>query len=167
MKNDIVRTITSNGLVAAIYFLLTFATSSFSFLGIQVRLAEILVLLCFFRRDYTFGVTLGCVIANLLSPIGMWDVLFGSLATLLSCLLISFSKHLFIASLFPVVINAFVVGAELYFLLAEPFWLNAGLVAAGEFLAVSLIGYLLFLMVGKKAYFQGVIRAKKNTEFKW
>ncbi|MCF0117285.1 MAG: QueT transporter family protein, partial [Bacilli bacterium] len=99
MKNKVIRSITNNGIVIALYFLLTLAGQSFAFGMIQIRVAEILVLLCFFRRDYTIGVTLGCVLSNLLlSYIGIWDMVFGSLATLISCLLISFSKHLFIST---------------------------------------------------------------------
>lgn len=167
MKNNVVRSMVANAVVATIYFILTYFTSSFSFLGVQVRIAEALVLLCFFRRDYTIGLTIGCIIANLISPLGMWDVLFGTLATLLSCLLVSFMRHMFIATLLPVIINGFVVGAELYFLLEEPFWLNVGLVALGEFVAVSILGYILFMVLGKKKYFQGLILAKRNIDFKW
>jgi len=167
MKKDSLRIITSNAIVAGLYFILTFATSSFSFLGIQVRIAEALILLCFFRRDYTFGITLGCLIANIFSPIGAWDILFGSLATLVSCLLVSFSKHLFIASLFPVVINAFVIGSELYLILNEPFWFNTGMVAVGELLSVALLGYMLFLILGKRDIFKTSIRANQNLDFKW
>lgn len=167
MKNDILRVIIRNALVAGIYFILTFVTSSISFLGIQVRIAEALVLLCFFRRDYTYGVTIGCIIVNIFSPMGLWDVLFGSLATFISCLIVSFCKHLFIATLFPVAINAFVVGAELYFILSEPFWFNVGMVAAGEALAVTLIGYMLFLILGKRDAFKSIIKAQRNLNFKW
>lgn len=167
MKNNVVRSMVANAVVATIYFILTYFTASFSFLGVQVRIAEALVLLCFFRRDYTIGLTIGCIIANLISPLGMWDVLFGTLATLLSCLLVSFMRHMFIATLLPVIINGFVVGAELYFLLEEPFWLNVGLVALGEFVAVSILGYILFMVLGKKKYFQGLILAKRNIDFKW
>lgn len=167
MKKDIVRIITTNALIAVLYFVLTFATASFSFLGVQVRIAEALILLCFFRRDYTYGVTLGCFFANIFSPIGAWDILFGSLATFISCLLVSFCRHLFIASLMPVIINAFVVGAELQIILSEPFWLNAGMVAIGELLAISLLGYLLFMVIGKRSIFKITIRANQNLNFKW
>lgn len=167
MNDSIVKTIAANGIVAAIYFLLTFLTSSFSFMGMQIRIAEMLILLCFFRRDYTIGITIGCAFANIISPLGGWDVLFGTLATLLSCILVSFSKHLLIASIFPVIINAFVVGTELYILLQEPFWINVGLVAAGEAIAVIIIGYIFFILLGKKEFFRKAIRANRNFHFKW
>lgn len=165
MKNQIVRIITFNALVAAIYFLLTFISSPIAFLGIQVRLAEALVLLCFFRRDFTIGVTLGCFLANLMSPLGLIDAGIGTVATLVSCLAVSFMKQLAISTLFPVAINAFVVGAELFFILEEPFWLSVGLVAAGEFIAVSVVGYWLFFILGKRTDFLKLIGAKMNQNF--
>lgn len=165
--DNIVKKITANSIVVAIYFILTFLTSSFSFLGIQVRIAECLILLCFFRRDYVIGVTLGCIFSNLLSPLGFYDVLFGSLATLVSGLLISFMKHLFLATLIPVIINGFVVGAELYFLMELPFFVNVGTVALGEFIAVSILGYIIVMIVGRKDQFLKLIGAERNFKFRW
>ena len=165
--DNIVKKITANSIVVAIYFILTFLTSSFSFLGIQVRIAECLILLCFFRRDYVIGVTLGCIFSNLLSPLGFYDVLFGSLATLVSGLLISFVKHLFLATLIPVIINGFVVGAELYFLMELPFFVNVGTVALGEFIAVSILGYIIIMIVGRKDQFLKLIGAERNFKFRW
>lgn len=167
MGNEVLKSMLRNGVVASIYFLLTYLLSGISFLGIQFRIAEILVLLCFFRRDYTIGLTIGCIIANLISPLGLWDVLFGSIATLLSCLSISFCRQLFIATLFPIIFNGFVVGAELYFLLEEPFWINVGYVALGEAVVISIVGYIIFMIVGKRESFQRLIGATHNFNFKW
>ena len=166
MKNNIVKTITRNAIVAAIYFLLTFI-SPISFGGIQLRLAEVLVLLCFFQRDFIFGCTIGCLLANLFSPLMPWDLLFGTLGTLLSCLAISFCKHLFIATLFPVLVNAFIVGGELAIIMGEPLLINVGMIAAGEFIAVSLLGYGLFWLLKNNKTFFASISATKNINFKW
>lgn len=167
MKNNVVRSITFNAIVAVIYFLLTFFTPSISFYGMQIRVAECLILLCFFRRDYIIGLTLGCIFANLASPIGAADVIFGSIATLASGLLISLMKNLFLSTLIPVIINGFVVGAELYFVLEEPFWINVGFVSIGELISVSIIGYIIFMICGKKPFFQNLIGANRNLDFKW
>jgi len=167
MRNEVLKSMLRNGAVASIYFLLTYLLSGISYLGIQFRIAEILILLCFFRRDYTIGLTIGCIIANLISPLGLWDVLFGSIATLLSCLCISFCRQLFIATLFPIIFNGFVVGAELYFLLEEPFWISVGYVALGEAVVISIVGYIIFMIVGKRESFQRLIGATHNFNFKW
>ena len=167
MKNDLLRTLVRNAVVAAIYVALTFATSAISFGMIQVRISEALILLCFFRRDYTYGLTIGCLIANLFSPMLPWDLIIGTAATLFSCLGICFCKHLFIATLFPVVFNGFMVAGELHFILGEGFWLSVGFVSLGEFIAVSLIGYALFMIIRKNKYFLEQLGANRNLDFKW
>ncbi len=162
MKTMTLRTITDNALVAATYVVLTLLTASFAYLGIQFRIAEILILLCFFRKDFIYGLCLGTLVANALGPLGFYDVLFGTLATFLSAFLISRMKNLILASLFPVIINGLVVGAELYFLLGVPFWMNAGLVAVGEFAVVSLVGVALFSLLRRNRKFLEAIRAEQN-----
>ena len=167
MKKDIVKTITRNAVVAAIYFLLTFAGSGISFGYIQFRFAEALILLCFFRRDFTIGLTLGCLCANCLSPNGPWDILIGTGATLISCLGISFCKHLLVATLIPVIINGFAIGFELYFITNINLWLAVGFIALGELICVSVLGYLLFLLLRRNKPFMVAIGAKMNLDFKW
>lgn len=167
MKNSIVKTITRNAVVAAIYFLLTFASSPISFGQIQFRLAEALILLCFFRRDFTIGLTLGCLCANCLSTLGPWDILIGTLATFISCIGISFCKHLLIASFVPVVVNALAIGFELHFVLEINLWLGFAFVALGELVCVSVLGYLLFLLLRRNKPFMEAIGANKNLDFKW
>ncbi len=162
MKKITLRTITDNALLAAVYVVLTLLTSSFAYLGVQFRIAEILILLCFFRKDFIYGLCLGTLVANALGPLGIYDVLFGTLATLVSAFLIGHVKNLLLASLFPVIINGFVVGAELYFLLGLPFWLNAGLVALGEFAVVSFAGVGLFTLLRRNRKFLEAIRAEQN-----
>lgn len=160
------RVIVSNSMVAALYVVLTLITYPFSFLGIQFRIAEFLVLLCFFRKDYTIGLVIGCAIANLASSIGVVDVGFGSLATLIACLGIMFSKRLAIAIIFPIVSNAFIVGFELYMFLGEPFWLSTAQVAIGE-TAVMIVSYIFYMIMRKRPTFYELINAKQNIEFKW
>ncbi len=151
-----------NALVAAIYVNLTLVTSAFAYRDIQFRVAEILVLLIFFRKDYIFGVSIGCFLANLLGPLGIVDAVFGTLATVISGLLIAYSKRLFVASLYPVIINGLVVGAELYFLEGLPFWLTSATVAFGELIVVSLFGFLIFSKLRQQEYFLNLIDAKQN-----
>jgi len=167
MKKDLVKTITRNAVVAAIYVVLTIATSSISFGMIQVRIAEALMLLCFIRRDYTYGLTIGCLIANLFSPMLPWDLIIGTAATFFSCLCICLVKQMFIATLFPVIFNAFMVAGELHFILGEGYWISAGFVGLGEFIAVSVIGYALFMIIIRNKRFLEVLGANRNLEAKW
>lgn len=135
-----------SSIVAAIYAALTMLLP-FSYLGVQFRIAEILVLLVFIDKRYIYGLTLGCLIANLGSPLGPVDVIFGTLATLIALLLISKTKNLFVATLWPAVVNGIIIGLLLYYLLDLPFLLSAAQVFFGEFVVVTLIGYFLFTRI--------------------
>ncbi len=166
-NRSIIERISINAMIASIYFILTMATLPVSFLGMQIRIAEMLILLCFFRKDFVIGVSVGTLLANTMSPMFAWDMLFGTLATLISGLLIGYMKQLLIAALIPVVINAFVVGLELHLIMGLPFWLNVGLVGLGEFIAVAIFGYLILLFLGKNEKFQEMIGTNQNYRFKW
>ena len=156
----------ANSLIAAVYVVLTYITYPISYLGIQFRVAEIMVLLCFFRKDYAIGLIIGCAIANLGSSIGLVDVGFGTLATALTCVCVMFSKRLGIACIFPVLFNAFIVGFELWKFLGLPFWISVGEVAIGE-ATVMIVGYIFFMIMKRRKTFYEHIRANQNIEFRW
>ena len=124
-----------------------------------------MVLLCFFNRKYSIGLVLGCVLANLVSPLGLMDIGFGTLATLLACLGIMFVNKLLLAIIFPVITNAFIVGFEL-FLIGEPFWFSCLTVGLGE-LAVMVAGYIIFILMKKNKKFFLAIGANRNIDFKF
>lgn len=149
-------------IVAAVYVVLTIAFSFMSYGNIQFRIAEILILLCFFRKDYIIAVSLGCFIANLFSPLGIIDAVFGTLATVTSGLLVSFCKNITVAGIYPVVLNAIIVGLELYFILELPFFINALSVALGE-AVVLLVGILVFKKLQTNEAFQEMIKANQNV----
>ena len=157
-----VKAMANNALIAALYVGITYITASFAFLGVQFRIAEILLFLAFFRKDYSLGLTLGCVIANAISPMGWVDVVFGTAATILTLVGITHSKHLVVASLFPVIFNGFIVGAELYYVLELPFWLSVAQVMIGEFVVVTLGGVLVFSQLRKNKHFLDLILADQN-----
>ena len=113
MKNQnlSVRKLARCGMVAALYVVLCMALQPFSYGAVQVRVAEALCLLPVFGAEYIFGVVLGCFLANLLGST-IVDVIFGTLATLLACLVtyrlrnIRFKGLALAASLPPVLFNA-------------------------------------------------------------
>ena len=117
MKNQnlSVRKLARCGMVAALYVVLCMALQPFSYGAVQVRVAEALCLLPVFGAEYIFGVVLGCFLANLLGST-IVDVIFGTLATLLACLVtyklrnIRFKGLALAASLPPVVFNAVIIG---------------------------------------------------------
>ena len=170
MKNkNSVRRLAFSALIAAVYAALTMALGFMSYNGIQFRVAEALCVLPFFFPFATWGLFIGCVIANLLSPAGILDIVFGSLATLLCCLSVqalgkggrcrSLWRNVCVC-LCPVVFNAVIVGAVLAFTIADPgiafgaaFALFGGQVALGEAAVMFTLGLaLLRLLPGTKIY---------------
>ena len=110
--------------IAAIYAVLTAVFMSVSFTALQLRVSEVMVFLAYFNPLSIIGLTLGCFIANLLmSPTPLLDCIFGTLATLLSVGAISITSKVFkgsklgmvVASIWPVLFNAIIVGAMLCF----------------------------------------------------
>ncbi len=77
------RDMTDIALVAAIYVALTLTPplNAISFGAIQFRLSEMLNFLAFYNRKYIIGVTIGCMISNLIG-FGIVDLFVGGLSTL-------------------------------------------------------------------------------------
>ena len=81
MRNNTVKVLTIQALIAAIYVVLTVAIAPFSYGAIQFRISESLSQLVVFSKKYWFPITLGVAIANIFSPLGIVDVFFGTLGT--------------------------------------------------------------------------------------
>lgn len=110
MKNNLVKSAAINGVVAALYFVLTYFFQPIAFSPVfQVRLGEALTLLPFVYGNSYVGLALGCFFANLGSPFGIWDALLGSTVTLIAGYLTSKIKNLYLAPLPPVLLNAFIL----------------------------------------------------------
>ena len=81
MKNNAVKVLTIQALIAAIYVVLTVAIAPFSYGAIQFRISESLSQLVVFSKKYWFPITLGVAIANIFSPLCIVYVFFGTLGT--------------------------------------------------------------------------------------
>ena len=85
--------IVKSAFIGALYAVLTIALGPISFgnLGIEFRISEALTILPIFTFSAVPGLFCGCIIANLIgmwfSGLGMVDVVFGSLATLIAAFL--------------------------------------------------------------------------------
>ncbi|MBQ7972530.1 MAG: QueT transporter family protein [Lachnospiraceae bacterium] len=88
MKNKKVLFLTQAALIAALYVVLTELSNLFGLASsmIQVRFSEALTVLPFFTPAAVPGLFLGCIISNLLVNANIFDIIFGSLATLLGAL---------------------------------------------------------------------------------
>lgn len=144
-------------LIAAVYAVLTLLPflQPFSFGPLQLRVSEALTILPYFTPAAIPGLFIGCVISNLFSTVGVWDILFGSLATLLAAFgTYALRKHKFLAPLPPVLANGVIVGGLLFVTFvhtadAAPLWLLMAEVAGGELLACYGLGLPLLLALEK------------------
>ena len=145
--------------IAAVYVVLCLALAPFSYGAVQVRIAEALCLLPVFGAEYIVGVTLGCFLANLLGSTVI-DVVFGTLATLLACLVTYKLRDVRVkglaipASLPPVVFNMLIVGAfEITFFFSDAAptvalaAFNAVAVGIGEIISCTILGVALVKLV--------------------
>ncbi len=90
MKNNLtrMRSLSQGALIAALYVVLTLISNILGLASgvIQLRLSEILCVLPLFTGAAVPGLFVGCILANTLSGCALWDVVFGSIATLIGAL---------------------------------------------------------------------------------
>lgn len=158
--NHKIKDIVRLSIVASMYIVFT-VINPFSYSMIQFRISEILMLLCLFRKDYSYALIIGCFISNLFSEMMLYDILFGTLATILACICINFSKNLYISCIYPVIFNAVLVGLELSIAFKTPFLINLFWVGLGE-LVVMIIGCIIFTTLRKNKHFLEMIKANQN-----
>lgn len=117
MKKLSTRDLTFAAIVGAVYVVLGYFGNTFNltFGAIQFRFSEALTVLPFLAPVTTWGVFIGCLITNILSPYGPLDMIFGPLATLLAALLTARCRNKWLAPLPPVLCNAVIIGALIAF----------------------------------------------------
>ncbi len=152
MKNrNPIRTLTTAALIAAMYTVLTVCLAPLSYGLVQCRLSEALTVLAAFTPAAIPGLTVGCVVSNLIglssgaNIAGALDVLLGPLATGGAAVLTWALRNKRVgclplwSTLPPVVLNALVVGSELAFVApqftVEVWFIQMGLVAVGQLVA--------------------------------
>ena len=149
MKNSPVKTVAYGGIIAALYVVLTLFINALGLASgaIQVRISEALTILPVFTAAAVPGVTLGCVLANVLTGCFLWDVVFGSLATLLGALGTRMLRNRpLLAWIPPVISNMIIVPVVLQKVYGAPetFWYLMATVGAGEVISCGVLGLLLY-----------------------
>jgi len=164
--------ITVSALIAALYAALTLFLAPISFGMVQIRISEALTVLPAVYPPAIIGLTLGCFLSNLigffssLNPLGIFDCVFGTAATLIAALITYFigkkvsGKKLFIfAPMPPVIVNAIIIGLEVSIIFLENFSLSSILlccfyVLIGQILPCYLGGFFLIKNFNKLFDFQ-------------
>ena len=155
MKNQTnTRFLTQSGVIAAVYVLLTMLAAALGLDSgaIQLRLSEALTILPVFTPAAVPGLFIGCLLSNLLAGGVIWDVIFGSLATLLGAVGTRLlRKNRWLACLPPILANVLIIP----FVLTYAYGIPGGIpwfmftVGMGEVLSCGLLGQLLWSTLDK------------------
>lgn len=158
MKNKKVLFLTQAAMIAAIYVVLTIIFRPFSFGEIQVRIAEALTILPVFTPAAIPGLFIGCLIGNLLGGSVLWDVIFGSLATLIGALFTYLlrNRSKYLAPLPPILANTVIVPFVLYYAYGVnlPIPLMMLTVGIGEVISCGVLGMIVYTGLRKSRLFQ-------------
>ena len=146
-------------IIAALYVALTYA-QEFMFpnstsLAVQFRMSEALTMLCVFTPSAIPGLTIGCLLANVVSmgalPV---DMIMGTFATFLACVSMYKLRNVrlknvpVLSALMPAIFNGVIIGLEIEIFFIEgpfnfvSFLTQAGLVALGELVVLFTLGLL-------------------------
>ncbi|WP_054951345.1 QueT transporter family protein [Numidum massiliense] len=126
------------GVIAAIYVTLTLAFAPLSYSFIQFRISEVMTVLPFLTPLAVPGLFIGALIANLFSPLGALDVIFGSLSSLIAAYLTYKMPSKWLAPLPPVIVNAVIIGAVAVYTLSMP--ADVGYLAAMAYVGLGQLG---------------------------
>ena len=149
MNNIKTKQLLTGGMIAAIYVVLTVLAAQFNLANgaIQVRFSEALTILPVFTVAAVPGLTVGCILANLLTGCAAWDVVFGSLATLIGAVGTRLLRQRpLLAWIPPVISNAAIVPVILMkvYGVEDAWWFLVLTVGAGELISCGLLGLLLW-----------------------
>lgn len=150
------RKLAFGGIIAAVYAAVTLLTASFAYGPVQFRIAEALCILCFFTPSAVWGLTLGCLLANLFSPVSGLDIVIGTLATLVGCLAATKCRKPWLVPVPIILSNAIWVGLELAYVYTPEQFLSGLLlmgsqVAIGEIAVLYVLGLPLLLILQRNS----------------
>ena len=153
MENRKILPLTQAAMIAAVYVVLTYVFSAFSFGQVQIRIAEALTILPVFTPAAVPGLFIGCLIGNITGGAVLPDIIFGSLATLAGAIgtRVLRKKNPIVCTLPPILSNVIVVPLVLRFaygvLLPIPVMMLT--VGIGEVIGCGVLGVGLYTVLKK------------------
>lgn len=154
MKKRSVIFVSQGAVIAALYVMLTLLSSAMGLasMPIQIRFSEALTVLPVFSFAAVPGLFVGCLLSNLLTGAVIWDVIFGSIATLIGAVgTYLLRKHKILPFLPPIIANTVIVPMVLIYAYAldGSFAFFALTVGIGEILSCGVLGALLLKVLKK------------------
>lgn len=145
--------LTQASLIAAIYVVLVFLFAPISFSIFQVRIAEALTILPFFTPAAIPGVTIGCLLANIMGEADMLDIIFGTLATLIGAFgSYGLRRYKFLVPLPPIIANTVIIPWVLRFAYGEALPIPFMMLSVGIGEVISCYGLGMILLYSLNAY---------------
>lgn len=149
------RVLARGGLIAALYVVLTLISAAFGLSSgvIQLRLSEALCILPYFLPEAVPALTIGCFLANLVTGAPIWDIIFGSLATLLGAIGARLlRRYRFLVPLPTVLANGLIIPLVLIYAYGVPdgYLFLLATVTAGEVLSACVLGLVLLVTLEKR-----------------
>ena len=159
MKKTNVSMLTQAAIIAALYVVLTLIANTMGLANgpIQIRFSEALCVLPYFTFAAVPGLYVGCLIVNILTGAAIWDIVFGSLATLIGAIgTYLLRKNRILLTLPPVIANMVVIPLVICFgygidwrfgdfNLAYPYFVIT--VGTGEAISVCVLGSILLKLL--------------------
>lgn len=148
MKKNQTLFLTQAAMIATIYVVLTGIAAGFDLANgaIQVRFSEALTVLPFFTPAAVPGLTIGCLLSNILFSGNIFDIIFGTLATLLGAVgTRMLRKNRWLCSIPPIISNALIIPPVLTFAYHIPGGIPFQMltVGAGEVICCLIFGQIL------------------------
>ena len=148
MKKNQTLFLTQAAMIATIYVVLTGIAAGFDLANgaIQVRFSEALTVLPFFTPAAVPGLTIGCLLSNILFSGNIFDIIFGTLATLLGAVgTRMLRKSRWLCSIPPIISNALIIPPVLTFAYHVPGGIPFQMltVGAGEVICCLIFGQIL------------------------
>lgn len=152
------KILTQGALIATLYVVLTYLTNLLGLANgaVQVRISEALTILPAFSFSAVPGLFVGCIISNLITGAPIWDIVFGSLATLLGAVGTYYlGKNKYVAPIFPIASNTLIIPfvLKLAYGIGEGYGYLFLTIFIGEFVSCGMLGVLLYNMVKKTKIF--------------
>ena len=141
-------------IIAALYVVLTLLANALGLANnaIQVRFSEALTILPYFTASAIPGITVGCLISNIITGCALPDIIFGTLASFIGALFTYYlrNKSQWLAPIPPILANTIIVPFVLKYAYGiEPIWLSFITVGIGEIISCGILGILLINVIKK------------------
>ncbi|NLO86511.1 MAG: QueT transporter family protein [Clostridiales bacterium] len=146
------RNLCISAIIAALYTALTLAFQAISFGAVQFRISEALTLLPVVLPQAVPGLAIGCLLSNLLAGANIYDVVFGTLATMTAAVMTwRIRGSVWVRALPPVLCNAVIIGLVITYAYGVPtLWLNMLTVGLGQAVVCFALGVPMVKLLEKQ-----------------